>query len=93
MPEAKVISGRGHDLADRDQWPCQGGRQNHTIGTMKAPGSAYMGASDAFTWRMERDPPLRSTIVAVDWLDRAPDWDAHGAARFGSLMRPAVKLQ
>ena len=28
--------------------------------------SAYMGASDAFTWRMERDPALRSTIVVVD---------------------------
>jgi diacylglycerol O-acyltransferase / wax synthase len=34
-----------------------------------------MGASDAFTWRMERDPALRSTVVVVDWLDRAPDWD------------------
>jgi diacylglycerol O-acyltransferase / wax synthase len=43
---------------------------------MTAPGSAYMGASDAFTWRMERDPALRSTVVVVDWLDRAPDWDA-----------------
>jgi hypothetical protein len=32
-----------------------------------------MGASDAFSWRMERDLALRSTIVA-DWLDRAPDW-------------------
>jgi diacylglycerol O-acyltransferase / wax synthase len=37
--------------------------------------AAYMGASDAFSWRMERDPALRSTIVVVDWLDRAPDWD------------------
>ena len=35
-----------------------------------------MGASDAFTWRMERDPALRSTIVVVNWLDRDPDWDA-----------------
>ncbi len=34
-----------------------------------------MRASDAFTWYMERDPALRSTVVAVDWLDRAPDWD------------------
>ena len=34
-----------------------------------------MGASDAFTWRMERDPALRSTIVVVWWLDRTPDWD------------------
>jgi diacylglycerol O-acyltransferase / wax synthase len=39
-------------------------------------GRAYMGASDAFTWRMERDPALRSTIVVIDWLDRTPDLDA-----------------
>jgi hypothetical protein len=26
---------------------------------MAAADSAYMGASDAFTWRMERDPVLR----------------------------------
>ena len=37
--------------------------------------SAYMGASDAFSWYMERDPVLRSSIVVVIWLDRAPDWD------------------
>jgi diacylglycerol O-acyltransferase / wax synthase len=59
-----------------DQGPCQGGRRDHTIGKMTATGSAYMGASDAFTWRMERDPALRSTIVVVDWLDAAPDRDA-----------------
>ena len=35
-----------------------------------------MGASDAFSWYMERDPVLRSSIVVVIWLDRAPDWDA-----------------
>jgi diacylglycerol O-acyltransferase len=34
-----------------------------------------MRASDAFTWYMERDPALRSTIVVIDWLDRAPDWN------------------
>ena len=34
-----------------------------------------MRASDAFTWYMERDPALRSTIVVVDWLDRAPEWE------------------
>jgi WS/DGAT/MGAT family acyltransferase len=43
---------------------------------MTVTSSAYMGASDAFTWRMERDPALRSTIVAVWWLDGTPDWDA-----------------
>ena len=38
--------------------------------------TVYLGASDAFTWRMERDPALRSTIVVVDWLDCVPDRDA-----------------
>ena len=41
---------------------------------MTAASDTYMRASDAFTWYMERDPALRSTIVVVDWLDRAPDW-------------------
>ena len=41
---------------------------------MTATTDTYMRASDAFTWYMERDPALRSTVVAVDWLDRAPDW-------------------
>ena len=30
---------------------------------------------DQATWHMERDPALRSTVVAVTWLDKAPDWD------------------
>ena len=42
---------------------------------MTATGNAYMRASDAFSWYMERDPALRSTIVVTAWLDRAPDWD------------------
>ena len=42
---------------------------------MAAAGNAYMGASDAFSWYMERDPALRSTVTAIVWLDRAPDWD------------------
>ncbi|MEJ5256530.1 MAG: wax ester/triacylglycerol synthase domain-containing protein, partial [Acidimicrobiales bacterium] len=29
--------------------------------------------ADVFAWRMERDPLLRSTIIAVVVLDRAPD--------------------
>lgn len=33
-----------------------------------------MRSTDAFTWHMERDPSLRSTVVALVWLDRAPDW-------------------
>ncbi len=42
---------------------------------MRTTGIAYMRPSDAFTWYMERDPALRSTVVVIDWLDRAPDWD------------------
>jgi diacylglycerol O-acyltransferase len=35
----------------------------------------FMRDTDAFTWYMEKDPILRSTVVAVAWLDRSPDWD------------------
>jgi WS/DGAT/MGAT family acyltransferase len=34
----------------------------------------FLRNSDAFSWYMERDPGLRSTIVAVAWLDSTPDW-------------------
>src|SRR5215469_9536123 len=43
---------------------------------MTTPSGAYMGASDAFSWHMERDPVLRPPVVVTVWLDRAPDWDA-----------------
>lgn len=33
----------------------------------------HMRESDAFSWYMERDPLLRSTVVAVMTFDRAPD--------------------
>jgi diacylglycerol O-acyltransferase len=36
---------------------------------------SFMRDSDAFSWYMERDPVLRSTVVAVAWLERCPDWD------------------
>jgi WS/DGAT/MGAT family acyltransferase len=35
----------------------------------------FMRSSDAFTWSMESDPRLRSTVVTVLRLDRTPDWD------------------
>ncbi len=35
----------------------------------------FMRDTDAFTWYMERDPILRSTVVAVAWLECSPDWD------------------
>ena len=34
---------------------------------------AFMRESDAFSWYMERDPILRSTIVAIAWLEHSPD--------------------
>ncbi|MGB0437252.1 MAG: diacylglycerol O-acyltransferase, partial [Mycobacterium sp.] len=34
----------------------------------------FMRNSDAFTWAMESDPALRSTVVTVILLDRSPDW-------------------
>ncbi len=36
---------------------------------------AHMSDSDALMWNIEKDPLLRSTIVTVLLLDRAPDWD------------------
>ena len=38
-----------------------------------APADAYMSDSDAFSWYMETDPLLRSTIVSVVVLDHSPD--------------------
>jgi WS/DGAT/MGAT family acyltransferase len=35
----------------------------------------HMRETDAFSWYMERDALLRSTVVAVVRLERAPDWD------------------
>jgi diacylglycerol O-acyltransferase / wax synthase len=35
----------------------------------------FMRDSDAFSWYMERDPALRSTIVAVAWLEGRPRWE------------------
>ena len=36
--------------------------------------SSFMRQNDAFTWYMEDDPLLRSTVVAVAWLSRPPVW-------------------
>jgi diacylglycerol O-acyltransferase len=37
--------------------------------------SSFMRQNDAFTWYMENDPQLRSTVVGVAWLNRAPAWE------------------
>ena len=34
-----------------------------------------MRDSDAFSWYMEKDPLLRSTVVCVLLLEGSPDWD------------------
>ena len=34
----------------------------------------FMRNSDAFTWAMESDPRLRSTVVTMVVLDKSPDW-------------------
>ncbi|MEM6106752.1 wax ester/triacylglycerol synthase domain-containing protein [Mycobacterium sp. 050272] len=36
--------------------------------------ATFMRNSDAFTWAMEADPRLRSTVVSIVLLDRSPDW-------------------
>lgn len=38
-------------------------------------GGQRMLHSDAFAWYMEKDPVLRSTVVAVNRMDRPPDWE------------------
>ena len=37
--------------------------------------TTFMRNSDALSWYMERDPVLRSTVVAVVFLDAEPNWD------------------
>ncbi len=34
----------------------------------------FMRDTDAFSWYMERDPILRSTVVAIAWLEHSPEW-------------------
>jgi WS/DGAT/MGAT family acyltransferase len=46
----------------------------------------FMRSTDAFTWSMEADPRLRSTVVTVILLDRTPDWELV-RERFGLVTR------
>lgn len=47
--------------------------------TVDAPlewgGTADMKSLEAVMWRAEHDPRMRSTMVAIELLDTAPDWD------------------
>ncbi|MEP7089213.1 MAG: wax ester/triacylglycerol synthase domain-containing protein [Nocardioidaceae bacterium] len=51
-----------------------------------------MRSTDAFSWNMERDPALRSTVVTVFWLDKAPDWDTL-VHRLDRVSRQMVSLR
>ncbi|MEO6124287.1 MAG: wax ester/triacylglycerol synthase domain-containing protein [Ilumatobacteraceae bacterium] len=44
--------------------------------TAAGPGrfSSHLNESDSVMWTIERDPVLRTTIVAVSILDRSPNW-------------------
>jgi diacylglycerol O-acyltransferase len=46
----------------------------------------FMSSSDAFTWGMESDPRLRSTVVTLILFDRSPDW-AQVRDRFDVISR------
>src|SRR4051794_294039 len=48
--------------------------------------SEFMRNSDAFTWAMEHDPRLRSTVVTVLVFEKSPDWD-EARSRFDRVMR------
>lgn len=48
--------------------------------------------TDAFSWYMESDAALRSTVVAVARLDRAPDWD-HLRYRVERMTRLVPRLR
>jgi WS/DGAT/MGAT family acyltransferase len=52
----------------------------------------FMGGTDAFSWYLEKDPGLRATIVAVAWLDRAPDAEVF-AARLEHATRLAPRFR
>jgi len=43
--------------------------------TVVTDGDRFMRETDAFSWYMEKDPALRSTILAVAWLERSPDFE------------------
>ena len=52
----------------------------------------HLSYTDAFTMQLERDPLLRSTVVAVALLDRAPDWDVlHDRVERATRLAPTFR--
>ncbi len=54
---------------------------------MATVGTGHVSEADAFALQLERDPLLRSTVVAVVLLDRAPEWE-----RLEELVERASRL-
>ncbi len=54
--------------------------------------SSHMSDADALMWNIEKDPILRSTIIAVGILDAAPDW-ARLQKRFEVATRTIPRLR
>ncbi|MGO9560765.1 MAG: wax ester/triacylglycerol synthase domain-containing protein [Acidimicrobiales bacterium] len=52
----------------------------------------FMRDTDAFSWYLEKDPGLRSTIVAIAWLDERPDFDVL-ASRLDRATRLAPRFR
>ena len=52
----------------------------------------FMRDTDAFSWYLEKDPALRSTILAIAWLDQQPDFDAL-AARLGRAVQQIPRFR
>jgi WS/DGAT/MGAT family acyltransferase len=51
-----------------------------------------MNALEAVMWRAEADPTLRSTIMALEILEKAPDWDRYYLAHdWASRMVPRFR--
>lgn len=51
-----------------------------------------MNALEALMWRAEADPRLRSTVVGVEVLEHAPDWERlHAAHEWATRMVPRLR--
>lgn len=46
---------------------------------MSEASDQFMRDTDAFSWYLENDPGLRTTILAIAWLDEQPDFDVLAA--------------
>jgi diacylglycerol O-acyltransferase len=54
----------------------------------------HVSDADAFTMALERDPLLRSTVVAVAVLDRSPDWDVlEQRVEFATRLAPTFRTK